>query len=80
MHGQGKHCEVCGKGSMQRNLVSHSKRHAVRHVKPNLRRMRVQERGGTIAAIWVCAKCLKKGRVVAALPRRLARLAASTPA
>ncbi len=63
---------------MQRNLVSHSKRKTVRHALPNLRRIRIQSMG-KVKTIWICAKCLKKGRVVPALPRRLSRVEA-TPA
>ncbi len=72
----GKHCAICGKGSMQRNMVSHSKRMSVRHAYPNLRRMRIVS-SGKLSTIWVCAKCLKRGKVVPALPRRLARAAAA---
>ena len=72
----GKHCGICGKGSMQRNLVSHSKRVAIRHAFPNLRRMRVLSKG-RILRIFVCAKCLKKGKVQAALPRRLTKAPAA---
>ena len=73
----GKHCGVCGKGAMQRNLVSHSKRVAVRHAFPNLRRMRIESKG-RILTIFVCAKCLKKGRIHSALPRRLTRTPAKS--
>jgi len=62
---------------MQRNLVSHSKRVAVRHAFPNLRRMRIESKG-RILTIFVCAKCLKKGRIHSALPRRLTRTPAKS--
>ena len=68
----GKHCEICDKGAMHRNMVSHSKRCAIRRAHPNLRRIRIQ-RGGRIVLLWVCTKCLKKGRAVPALARRLTR-------
>lgn len=72
MKGQGKHCEICGKGSMERHLVSHAKNNFVRYAKPNLHRARVQI-GGTIRSIWVCASCLKRGKIVRAPARKLTR-------
>ena len=70
-----KSCSICGKASMKRMLVSHSKRKTIDHAKPNLRKIRINDRG-TIRAIWICMKCLKKGKVKPALPRRLTRPAA----
>ena len=57
---------------MRRNLVSHSKRVTIAHAKPNLRRIRILK-AGTIMRIWICMKCLKKGNVKPALPRRVTR-------
>jgi large subunit ribosomal protein L28 len=68
----GKHCEICDKGAMRRNMVSHSHRVAKRRAQPNLKRIRIQKTG-RVVLVWVCAKCLKKGRVVPALSRRLTR-------
>lgn len=68
----GKRCYMCGKGRKQRNLRSHSKRMAIRYAKPNLRKMRIKV-GAAVKAVWVCAKCLKLGRLVPTLPRRLTR-------
>ena len=73
-----KGCAVCGKGRMQRNLRSHSKRTAIRYALPNIRRMRVKD-GARVRTIWVCAKCLKRGRIVPVLPRRLTRPETATP-
>jgi large subunit ribosomal protein L28 len=70
-------CEICGKGAHQRNLVSHSKRHSLRYAIPNLRRVRAQW-GKTIERRWVCTKCLKRGLIRRALPRRVARAAAAS--
>ncbi len=70
--GQGKCCQVCGKGSMQRNLVSHSKRVSIRYALPNLRKIRVMQKG-KVNTIWICAKCLKRGKVIPALSRRVSR-------
>ena len=69
---QGKHCEICNKGSMQRNMVSHSKRVAIRYALPNLRKIRILVKG-KVNTVWICAKCLKRGKVIPALPRRLSR-------
>lgn len=68
-------CAVCGKGRMQRHLVSHAKNNFVRYAHPNLRRMRATFKGAVRTA-WVCAKCLKRGLVVPVLSRKLSRAAA----
>ena len=70
MKNQGKHCAVCGKASMQRNLVSHAKNMEVRHALPNLHRARIVV-GGKPQSVWVCTRCLKGGRVVRATARKL---------
>jgi len=72
MKGQGKHCEVCGKGRMERHLVSHAKNNFVRYAKPNLHHARVNQ-GGIVRNIWICTSCLKRGKVVRAPARKLTR-------
>ena len=71
------HCQICGKGTMQRNSVSHAKNTFVRYAKPNVKRMRLHS-GGRNRLTWVCTKCLKRGSLTIALPRRLSRPAATT--
>jgi len=58
----GKFCEVCNKGAMSGNLVSHSERKTKRTWAPNIQRVRVLV-GGTPKRMDVCTRCLRSGRV-----------------
>ncbi|ABW18982.1 50S ribosomal protein L28 [Alkaliphilus oremlandii] len=59
-------CEVCAKGKVSGNVVSHSNRHNRRTWEPNLRRVRAIV-NGTAKRINVCTRCLRSGRVERAL-------------
>ncbi len=56
-------CSVCGKGRMSGNMVSHSNRKTPRAWKPNLRKLRVVSEKGSVSSQYVCAKCMKSGKV-----------------
>jgi large subunit ribosomal protein L28 len=58
----GKFCQVCKKGMMSGNNVSHSKRATRTKWAPNTQKVRVSE-GGTIKSVYVCTRCLRSGRV-----------------
>ncbi len=58
-------CEVCGKGPMVGNHVSHANNRKKRRFNPNLRRVRVVV-DGTPKRMRVCSKCIKSGLVVKA--------------
>ena len=58
-----KHCEVCDKGVVSGNLVSHSNRKTKRTWAPNVQRVRVLINGVTPARMYVCTRCLRSGRV-----------------
>lgn len=51
-------CEVCGKGPMTGNNVSHSKRHTRRRFMPNLHVARIV-RGGQMVKAKVCTRCVR---------------------
>ena len=51
-------CDLCGKGKMRGNTVSHSNRKAPRHYKPNLQNETI-EVGGDSVTLKVCTKCKK---------------------
>ena len=57
-----RRCEVCGKGPLSGNRISHSERKTRRKWYPNLRRVKVVMDGGN-RRIKVCSKCLKAGKV-----------------
>ncbi|MCL2756132.1 MAG: 50S ribosomal protein L28 [Firmicutes bacterium] len=51
-------CQLCGKGKMRGNTVSHSNRKAPRHYKPNLQKETFEMDGNDIS-IKICTKCKK---------------------
>ncbi|OQB96872.1 MAG: 50S ribosomal protein L28 [Spirochaetes bacterium ADurb.Bin110] len=55
-------CEICGKGTLYGNNVSHSKNRTSRTWYPNLIKVRTIE-NGTVRRIKICARCLKSGKV-----------------
>lgn len=56
-------CDMCDKGRMVGNKVSHSNIKTKRVQKPNLKRVHV-ELNGTRQHIRVCTRCLRSGQVV----------------
>jgi large subunit ribosomal protein L28 len=57
-----KRCEVCGKGPMAGNNVSHAMNKTRRRWLPNLQSVKVDERG-THRTVKVCTQCLRSRRV-----------------
>lgn len=55
-------CEICGKGTIFGNKVSHAKNRTRRTWLPNLIGIKAKIDGG-VRNIKVCAKCLKAGKV-----------------
>jgi large subunit ribosomal protein L28 len=51
-------CEICGKGKMRGNTVSHSNRKAPRHYKPNLQSETIEVDGKPVS-VKLCTKCKK---------------------
>ena len=60
------YCEVCGKGEMTGNNVSHSHLKTKRKWKPNIQRVRAVVDGET-TRLNVCTRCLRSGKVKRAL-------------
>lgn len=58
-----KICSVCGKGKLSGNLVSHSNRKTPRSYEANLQKVSVVQENGTTKKVYVCARCLKSGKV-----------------
>lgn len=58
----GKYCEVCKKGTMSGNLVSHSNRKTKRAWAPNVQHVRVLV-DGSPRKMDVCTRCLRSGKV-----------------
>ncbi|MBP3941793.1 MAG: 50S ribosomal protein L28 [Christensenellaceae bacterium] len=57
-----KYCEVCNKGVVSGNNVSHSNRKSRTKWAPNVQRVRVLD-NGTPKRTYVCTRCLRSGRV-----------------
>ena len=55
-------CAVCGKAAHYGNNVSHSNRKTCRMWKSNIRRVSCKV-NGTPKKLYVCASCLKSGKV-----------------
>ena len=58
-------CEVCGKGVMAGNNVSHSNRHTKTSWKPNVQTVRAIV-DGEVKRVNVCTRCLRSGNVTRA--------------
>ena len=59
-------CDVCGKGVVFGNQVSHSHRRSNRAYKPNVKRVKAVV-NGTPKHIYVCTRCLRSGKVTRAI-------------
>ena len=64
----GKFCQVCNKGLMNGNRVSHAENKTGRMYAPNVQRVRVLV-DGRPTHLNVCTRCLRSGKVVRALPK-----------
>ena len=62
----GKFCEVCEKGKLSGNNVSHSNRKSRRIWAPNTQKVRGIV-DGTVHTRNVCTRCLRSGKVQRAL-------------
>jgi len=61
-----KFCEVCGKGTVSGNSISHSDRKIKRKWKPNVRKIAVVE-SGVSKRKFVCTRCMRSGKVQRAI-------------
>ena len=57
-----KYCEICHKGVVSGNKISHSHRVSKRKWAPNVQRVKVIE-GDTPKRKYVCTRCLRSGKV-----------------
>ncbi|MBU2444268.1 MAG: 50S ribosomal protein L28 [Bacteroidetes bacterium] len=60
-----KRCEICGKGPVTGNNVSHAHNRTRRRWLPNLQKVRAKV-GKSVKSINVCTSCIKSGRVLKA--------------
>ena len=57
-----KYCEVCKKGIMSGNTVSHSNRKSRRTWSPNVQRVSAVVEGSP-KRVYVCTRCLRSGKI-----------------
>jgi large subunit ribosomal protein L28 len=55
-------CEICGKGQVSGNSVSHSNRHTRRKWNANIQTVRVLE-NGSVRRANVCTRCIRSNKV-----------------
>ncbi|MBN8705190.1 MAG: 50S ribosomal protein L28 [Bacteroidetes bacterium] len=60
-----KRCDICGKGPIYGNNVSHANNRSRRRWEPNLQKVRAVV-SGTPTRIKACTNCIKSGRVIKA--------------
>jgi len=70
-----RRCEICGKGPLVGNNVSHANNKTKTRSLPNLRSVRAVV-GRSVTRLRVCTRCLKAGRVVKAVHGGRSRAAA----
>ena len=57
-----RRCEMCGKGPIYGNNISHAHNVTKRRWNPNIQRMRVLTANGS-KRMRVCTRCLRSGKV-----------------
>ena len=57
-----RRCEICDKGTLSGNNVSHAHNLTRRKWHPNLQRVRAVLDGAT-RRVWVCTRCLRNGKI-----------------
>ena len=57
-------CEICGKGPVTGNNVSHAHNKTKRRWLPNLQKVRAVTDSGRTARLLVCTRCIRSGAVV----------------
>ena len=58
-------CDICGKGPLVGNTISHANNKTKKRSLPNLQSVRANM-DGSIKRVRVCMRCLKAGKVVKA--------------
>ena len=56
-------CQICGKGKLSGNMVSHSNAKTKKVSKPNLQTVKVVGAHGAHVRINVCTRCIRSGKV-----------------
>ena len=57
-----KRCEICGKGVLVGNNVSHANNKTKKRSLPNLQSVRVKQ-GKAVKTLKVCTRCIRSGKI-----------------
>jgi large subunit ribosomal protein L28 len=60
-------CEICGKGPITGNNVSHAHNKTRKRWLPNLQKVHVKKPNGNRVAIKVCTSCIRSGKLPVAV-------------
>jgi len=56
-------CDICGKGKLSGNKVSHANNRSKKFSKPNLQPIRAEAANGSHVRMHVCTRCIRSGKV-----------------
>jgi large subunit ribosomal protein L28 len=56
-------CQICGKGALSGNKVSHANNKSKKSSKPNLQSVKALGPHGSHVRINVCTRCIRSGKV-----------------
>lgn len=56
-------CEICGKGKLSGNKVSHANNKSKKMSKPNIQSVKAQGSNGSHVRMNVCTRCIRSGKV-----------------
>lgn len=58
-----KVCDICGKGPVTGNNISHANNKTKRRWLPNLQKVRMATKSGNAVHVRVCTRCIRSGAV-----------------
>ena len=73
-----RRCDICGKGPMVGNNVSHANNRTKRRFMPNLQKVR-GVKNGRVTRMLVCTRCIRSGKVQKPAARKWQPEEAETP-
>jgi len=56
-------CDICGKGKLSGNKVSHANNRSKKMSKPNLQSIKTVSDKGSHVRMHVCTRCIRSGKV-----------------
>jgi len=56
-------CDICGKGKLSGNKVSHANNKSKKMSKPNIQSIKAVSANGSHIRMHVCTRCIRSGKV-----------------